>query len=251
MQSKLFSVEGKTICVTGASSGIGRAIATLLCKEGANVVSVARRADALEQWQAETTGKTAIFSADLSNIDMLPDLAAEICKPFGPVDVLINAAGLNTRQHADSVTLTGWRDTLNINLNAPFFLAQSLVPMMKEKGWGRIINFGSLQSRRAFENGIAYGASKGGVDQLTRAMAEAWSKDGITANALAPGFFPTELTAPVFGNSELADKNAKQTCIGRNGTMADLDGPVLFLCSEASNYVTGQMLYVDGGFTAK
>ncbi|WP_193222075.1 SDR family NAD(P)-dependent oxidoreductase [Amylibacter sp. SFDW26] len=251
MQKNLFSVEGKTICVTGASSGIGRAVSTMLCEAGANVIAVARRADALQQWKDEAVGNAEIVAADLSDIDTLPDLALDICKPFGPVDVLINAAGLNTRQHADAVTFEGWRNTLDINLNAPFFLAQSLVPMMKEKGWGRIINFGSLQSRRAFANGIAYGASKGGVDQLTRAMAEAWSKDGITANALAPGFFPTELTAPVFGDSELADKNANQTCIGRNGTMDDLTGPVLFLCSDASNYVTGQMLYVDGGFTAK
>jgi len=251
MGNDLFKVEGKTICVTGASSGIGQALATLLCNEGAKVIAVARRVDALEKWQSQVAGYTAIKAADLSDIDRLPELACTLCEPFGAVDILINAAGLNTREHADAVSVKGWRDTLDINLNAPFFLAQSLVPMMKEKGWGRIINFGSLQSRRAFENGIAYGASKGGVDQLTRAMAEAWSRYGITANALAPGFFPTELTAPVFGNSDLADKNAKQTCIGRNGTMQDLEGPVLFLCSKASDYVTGQMLYVDGGFTAK
>jgi NAD(P)-dependent dehydrogenase (short-subunit alcohol dehydrogenase family) len=108
-----------------------------------------------------------------------------------------------------------------------------------------------LQSRRAFPGGLAYGASKGGVEQLTRAMAEAWSAFGITANALAPGFFPTELTGPVFSDPELAARNAAQTCIGRNGDLADLDGPLLFFCSEASAYVTGQTLFVDGGFTAK
>ncbi len=141
--------------------------------------------------------------------------------------------------------------TLDLNLSTPFFLAQALVPAMKAKGWGRIVNFASLQSERAFTNGIAYGASKGGVAQLTRAMAEAWSGDGIMANALAPGFFPTELTGPVFDDAELAAANAAKTCIGRNGALDDLDGPTLFLCSSASNYVTGQVLYVDGGFTAK
>ncbi|MEM9279659.1 MAG: SDR family oxidoreductase, partial [Pseudomonadota bacterium] len=128
---------------------------------------------------------------------------------------------------------------------------QTFVPNMKKKGWGRIINIASLQSERAFTNGIAYGASKGGVTQLTRAMAEAWSKDGITANAIQPGFFPTELTAPVFGDNELSNHHASMTCIGRNGELADLAGPAIFLASEASGYVTGQVLPVDGGYTAK
>ena len=122
---------------------------------------------------------------------------------------------------------------------------------MSAKGWGRIVLFASLQSTRAFPGGIAYGASKGGISQLTRAMAQAWSGQGITCNAIGPGFFPTELTAPVFADSDLAARNAAQTCIGRNGKPEDLDGPLLFLCSEASAYVTGQVLMVDGGFTAK
>jgi len=149
------------------------------------------------------------------------------------------------------VTAEGWQATLDLNLSTPFFLAQALVPAMRAKGWGRIVNLASLQTTRAFPGGIAYGASKGGIGQLTRAMAEAWSRHGITANALAPGFFPTELSGPVFADPELAAKNAAQTCIGRNGEMADLIGPALFLCSPASDYVTGQVLHVDGGFTAK
>ena len=122
---------------------------------------------------------------------------------------------------------------------------------IRDRGWGRIVNFASLQTTRAFPGGLAYGASKGGIGQLTRAMAEAWSQDGITANALGPGFFPTELTAPVFADAERATRNAEQTCVGRNGTMADIVGPALFFCSPASDYVTGQVLMVDGGFTAR
>jgi gluconate 5-dehydrogenase len=141
--------------------------------------------------------------------------------------------------------------TLSLNLSAPFFLSQHLVPAMKQKGWGRIVNFASLQSFRAFPGGIAYGASKGGVAQMTRAMAEAWSRDGIVVNALAPGFIRTELTAAVFDDPERAARNAAQTCIGRNGEVDDLDGPLMFFCSEASKYVTGQIMMVDGGFTAK
>lgn len=251
MQPDLFSVQGRVACVTGASSGLGQAAASLLAAHGARVVGIARRADALSAWQAEAKGEVATLTADLSDRSALRDIAAETAKPFGAPDILINAAGINTRTHADDVTPEDWDLTLDLNLSAPFFLAQAMVPAMKAKGWGRILNFASLQSRRAFANGISYGASKGGVEQLTRAMAEAWSAHGITANAVAPGFFRTELTGPVFANPELAQKNADQTCIGRNGEPSDLDGPVLFFCSEAGGYVTGQTLFVDGGFTAK
>ena len=247
----LFDVSGKTVCVTGASSGLGRQAATLLAEAGANVVGVARRAEELRAWSENTGGQTACVTADLADRTALKGIAEDVCAPFGAVDILINAAGINTRQHADDVTDEGWDVTLNLNLAAPFFLAQSLVPGMKANGWGRIINFASLQSRRAFGSGISYGASKGGVEQMTRAMAEAWSGDGITANAVAPGFFRTELTGPVFANPELAQRNADQTCIGRNGEPADLDGPLMFFCTAASDYVTGQTLFVDGGFTAK
>lgn len=247
----MFSVRGRIACVTGASSGIGRALATALAEAGARVLGIARRMDVLDAWRSETDGETAAIAADLSSPDSMEAVAARAAGPFGEPDILINAAGLNTRQPADEVTAEGWRATLDLNLSTPFFLAQALVPAMKARGWGRILNFASLQTTRAFPGGIAYGASKGGVGQLTRAMAEAWSRHGITANALAPGFFPTELTGPVFANPELAARNAAQTCIGRNGALADLVGPALFLCSPASDYVTGQILHVDGGFTAK
>ncbi|MDW3183487.1 SDR family NAD(P)-dependent oxidoreductase [Roseobacter sp.] len=249
--SALFDVSGKVACVTGASSGLGRQAASLLAGAGCRVVGVARRPDQLAAWAEETSGETATISANLADRAALRGIATDAAKPFGPVDILINAAGINTRQTAEKVTDEGWDATLNLNLAAPFFLAQHLVPAMKEKGWGRIVNFASLQSRRAFPGGISYGASKGGVEQMTRAMAEAWSGHGITANALAPGFFSTELTGPVFADPELAQRNADQTCIGRNGEPADLDGPLMFFCSEASAYVTGQTLFVDGGFTAK
>ncbi len=246
-----FSVEGRIACVTGASGGLGRAVASALAERGAQVVGVARRREELDAWAAETDGETAVLAADLSDPKGAAALAAEIARPFGAPDILVNAAGINTRQTADEVTLDGWQITLDLNLAVPFFLAQAMVPAMKAKSWGRILNFASLQTTRAFPGGLAYGASKGGIGQLTRAMAEAWSKDGITANALGPGFFPTELTAPVFSDEERAARNAAQTCVGRNGTMADIVGPAVFFCSPASDYVTGQVLMVDGGFTAR
>lgn len=247
----MFEVHGKIACVTGASSGLGRFTASLLAASGARVVGVARRAEHLDAWQKETQGETAQVVADLSNRADLEAVAQNVAAQFGSPDILVNAAGINTRENADHVTFEGWDQTMNLNLAAPFFLAQALVPEMKAKGWGRIVNFASLQSRRAFVNGVSYGASKGGVEQMTRAMAEAWSRHGITANALAPGFFRTELTSPVFEDTVTAQRLADQTCIGRNGDVQDLAGPLLFFCSEASAYVTGQLLFVDGGFTAK
>lgn len=249
--SDRFSVAGRVACVTGASSGIGRALATGLAEAGAKVVGVARRAQRLENWRAEAGAGAAAVAADLSDPSAMDEAAARISAPFGPPDILINAAGINPRLTAEDQDWESWRATLDINLSTPFFLAKALVGPMKAKRWGRIVNIASLQTERAMPSGVAYGASKGGVGQLTRAMAEAWSGDGIIANAIAPGFFHTELSAAVFADNERSARNAAQTCIGRNGELEDLVGPALFLCSEAAGYVTGQVLYVDGGFTAK
>ncbi len=232
--------------MTGASSGLGRRAAEVLSRAGANVVGVARRADALA-----ALGNVYALPWDLSDRDGLSELAVKASQPFGAPDILVHAAGINTREAADDVSPQGWDVTIDLNLAAPFFLSQHLVPGMKAKGWGRIVNFASLQSARAFPGGLSYGASKGGIAQLTRAMAEAWSSHGICVNALGPGFFRTELTAAVFDDPDRAARNAAQTCIGRNGEPEDLDGPLLFFCSDACAYVTGQVLMVDGGFTAK
>lgn len=247
----LFDLSGKVACVTGASSGLGQRAAVALAAAGARVVGVARRAEKLDALRADLGERMAPVAADITDHAGMASLVDQINAPFGAPDIVVHAAGLNTRQAADDVTAEGWDQTLATNLSAPFFLSQALVPAMKKKGWGRIVNFASLQTTRAFPGGIAYGATKAGVGQLTRAMAEAWSPHGITANAIGPGFFPTELTAAVFDDPDRAARNAAQTCIGRNGRMEDMDGPLLFLCSDASAYVTGQVLMVDGGFTAK
>jgi gluconate 5-dehydrogenase len=250
----LFALDGHVALVTGASSGIGRHMALVLARAGAQVVGVARRADALSALAADIRaagGGAAVVAGGLGDADRLADIASAAGKAFGPPDILVNAAGINFREPAETVTPAHWNATLHLNLTVPFFLARMLVPGMAAKGGGAIINIASLQSYRAFPNSAPYGASKGGIAQLTRAMAEAWSAQGVRTNAIAPGFFPTALTGPVFADPELAARHARATAIGRNGILPDLDGATIFLASAASAYITGQILAVDGGYLAK
>lgn len=250
----LFSLDGTVALVTGASNGIGRRMAATLARAGAAVVVLARRKPELEAAVGEIAaagGRAAAVAADLLDLDRIGSVHQQASQPFGAPDILVNAAGVNLRRAPEDYTPAQWNQTLSLNLSVPYFLARACVPAMRQKGAGNIINLASLQSFRAFDNGIAYGASKGGVTQLTRAMAQAWSRFGITANAIQPGFFPTELTAPVFANPEVSSHHARMTAVGRNGELPDLDGATVFLASRASAYVTGQILGVDGGYTAK
>ena len=249
----LFSLQGRTALVTGGSSGIGEAMAMALGLAGAKVVLMARRPEALEQAAAKLREKGVVvncLSCDLSDVHAAQTGAANALA-LGPVDILVNAAGVNFREPFAQVTPESWQTQINLHLSAPFFLTQALAPSMAKRGWGRVINIASLQSYRAFGNSAPYGAGKGGVVQLTRAIAQEWSTKGINCNAVGPGFFPTALTAPVFGNAQAVQKNADQTCIGRNGDLTDLYGLTVFLASDASSYITGQTIMIDGGFSAK
>lgn len=250
----LFDLRGRQALVTGGNSGIGEAMARALGLAGAKVILLARRtqelADATRRF-AEQSIQAKWIAADLTEIDALRRAAHDAESRFGAIDILVNAAGVNLRQPFAEVTPQAWQTQISLHLTAPFFLTQALAPGMKSRGWGRIINIASLQSHRAFANSAPYGAGKGGIVQLTRAVAEEWSRHGITCNAIGPGFFPTPLTAAVFDNPDATQRNASQTCIGRNGRLEDLYGATVFLASDASAYVTGQTLMVDGGYTAK
>lgn len=252
---KLFDLSGRVALCTGAASGIGRRMAWALHQAGADVVLLDRNeeglADAVEEFEAAGGGRVAHIAADLLDRGALGELVRDAASRFGEPDILTNAAGVNLRQPYDEITERTWDITLGINLATPFFLARHCFEGMKGKGLGSIINVASLQSYRAFADSIPYGASKGGVAQLTRAMAESWSRDGITVNAIAPGFFPTALTEKVYADPELSAHNARMTAIGRNGRLEDLDGVTIFLASAASSYITGQIIAVDGGFSAK
>jgi gluconate 5-dehydrogenase len=246
----LFSLRGRVALVAGGSSGIGRAIAGALAEAGARLILVARRRAELEAAQREIGAAAAILACDLADRAALTACAHAASGFFGAPDILVSAAGVNIRKPMLEITADDWDATLEINLGAPFFLAQKLAPAMIERRWGRILNIASLQSVRAFGNSGPYGASKGGVLQLTRAQAEAWSKHGVTANAIAPGFFATPLTAPVASDPVRWKQMAERTMIGRNGEMPDLAGAAVFLASRASDYITGQTIFVDGGFSA-
>ena len=254
--NRLFSLDGKVALITGASSGIGLTMAEAMADAGASVVLSARRTELLESAVSslQTRGARAAFVAgDVAKTDQLPKIAEAATAHFGAPDILVNAAGINPRQSWDEISPEAWNDTIQLNLSTPFFLARLLVPSMLEKKWGKVINIASLQSVRAFPNGAPYGASKGGVMQLTRAMAEAWSSNesGITCNAIAPGFFKTGLTASLFDEQKVIDALANQTIIGRNGEAEDLQGLTIFLASPASDYITGQTIFLDGGWTAR
>lgn len=249
----MFNLEGRTALVTGGNSGIGEAMAEALGLAGAKLVLMARREAALAQSATRLaalgiTAQTVV--CDLSDVQAVSHGAAT-AMALGSIDILVNAAGINLREPFGDVTPDAWQTQLNVHLGAPFFLTQALAPAMKARGWGRIINIASLQSHRAFANSAPYGAAKGGVLQLTRAIAQEWSRHGVTCNAIGPGFFPTALTAAVFADAALAQKNANQTCVGRNGELADIHGLTVFLASDASSYITGQTIMVDGGFTAR
>ncbi|MFK7827198.1 MAG: SDR family NAD(P)-dependent oxidoreductase [Oligoflexales bacterium] len=252
---QLFSLEGKIALVTGGGSGIGRAIASALAGVGASVIVLGRRKDilnsAVSEIENEGNGKAIAWEFDLLQREQIPGLVDKISTQLGHPDILVNAAGVNLREKCDDISTKSWDQTLHLNLSVPFFLSRTLVAGMKKKNWGKIINIASLQSSRAFPDSIPYGASKGGICQLTRAMAEEWSKYGISCNAIAPGFFPTELTAKVFADEGRARELADKTAMGRNGQLSDLHGIGIFLSTEASDYLSGQTIFVDGGFTAK
>jgi NAD(P)-dependent dehydrogenase (short-subunit alcohol dehydrogenase family) len=248
----LFSLTGRVAVVTGGSSGIGAGMAVALAGAGARVVLVARdagRLGAAADGLCARGGQAAWVSADLADRAGLERAADEAAAAFGPPDILVNCAGINLRPPLASLTVEDWDLTLAVNLTAPFLLGQRFGPLMAARGWGRIINVTSQQASRAFLNSGGYGASKGGLAALTRSQSEAWARSGVCCNSVCPGFVATRLNAAVAADPERMAAMAARTMTGRNGEPADFAGVAVFLASRASDYVTGQTLYVDGGFS--
>jgi NAD(P)-dependent dehydrogenase (short-subunit alcohol dehydrogenase family) len=250
---QLFSLRDRVAVVTGGSSGIGRAIAMALGQAGAAVVLVARDPTRLADAADELTQadcRAVTVSADLGDRQAVGRAAEEASRPFGSPDILVNSAGLNLRPPLAELTTSQWDELMAVNLTAPFLLGQQFGPVMAERGWGRIINITSQQADRAFGNSGGYGAAKGGVASLTRSQSEAWAGSGVCCNAICPGFVVTPLTAEASADPARVKALAARTMVGRNGLPSDFAGAAVFLASRASEYVTGQMIRVDGGFSA-
>lgn len=251
--ASLFSLNGRVALVTGGSSGIGRAMAGALAAAGAGVVLLARSEDALERAARELRDEGCAADwviADLADRAAIGPAASCAAARFGEPDILVNAAGLNIRPPLADLSAADWDALVAVNLTAPFLLGQRFGPSMAGRGWGRIINVISQQAFRAFGNSGGYGAAKAGLLGLTRSQSEAWAADGVCCNAIAPGFVPTSLTAEVSSDPQRTAALAARTMVGRNGEPNDFRGAAVFLASRASDYVTGQTLFVDGGFSA-
>ncbi|MEU8709082.1 SDR family oxidoreductase [Streptomyces sp. NPDC048565] len=250
--SELFSLEGRVAVVTGGSSGIGRAITGALAHAGASVVVVARRESELVRTVGELDAdgcRSAWVSADLGAAEGVRRAGDEAAAAFGEPDILVNCAGVNLRPPMSELDEDVWDTTMTVNLKAPYLLGRRFGPGMAERGFGRIIHITSQQAHRAFVQSGAYGVSKGALESLARSQAEAWSPSGVTCNTLVPGFVMTPLNERLSSDPERVAALAARTMVGRNGLAQDFAGAAVFLASAASSYVTGQSLFVDGGFS--
>ncbi|MER6124602.1 SDR family oxidoreductase [Streptomyces sp. NPDC001795] len=250
--SELFSLDGLVAVVTGGSSGIGRAITEALARAGASVVVVARTEAELAatvEGLAADGCRADWVSADLSTRDGVRAAAEAAAKVYGEPDILVNSAGINLRPPMDELGEDVWDTTMAVNLEAPYLLGQRFGPGMAERGFGRIIHITSQQAHRAFVHSGAYGVSKGALESLARSQAEAWSAYGVTCNTLVPGFVMTPLNARLSSDPEKVTALAARTMVGRNGLAEDFAGAAVFLAGRASAYVTGQSIFVDGGFS--
>jgi len=248
----LFDLSGRVAIVTGTSRGLGQYMARALAKAGADLVLTSRTRESLRAFEAEmkALGRRAVsLELDVRNQESIERMAAEAEKAFGHLDILVNNAGCNVRKPALDVTWDDWNLILDTNLRGSFFVAQAVARRMIARGYGRIINIGSVTSVAGYAGLGPYGASRGGIRQLTMSLADDWGKHGVTVNCLAPGWFRTEQNKVLYENKEWVEYLCDRIPVKRPGRPEDLDAAVVFLAAEASRYVTGQTLLVDGGIS--
>ncbi|HYE76247.1 MAG TPA: glucose 1-dehydrogenase [Blastocatellia bacterium] len=251
-QMPSFRLDGRTALVTGGSRGLGLGAALTLAHSGADVALMARSAEELAKAAelVRRTGRNVLtLAVDATDTVALRNAVQNVAKDFGRLDILVNAAGMNIRQPVDTFTEEDWDRVMSVNLKAMFFASQEAARVMREAGGGKIINFSSMSSEVVLPNIALYAISKGGVRQMTRALALEWARDRICVNAIAPGRFWTQMTDKVFSVPELYDDAVSIIPQKRPGVPSDLAGAVLLLASDASDYITGQTIFVDGGWS--
>jgi NAD(P)-dependent dehydrogenase (short-subunit alcohol dehydrogenase family) len=250
-----FRLDGRRALVTGGSKGLGRVIAQALAEAGADVVVVSRTLsqcdEAAEAIRAATSRQTWSFAADVTVANEVDRLAKQIESAAGPIDILINNAGLNIRGPIQSLSETDWDAVLDVNLKAPWLLSRRFAPPMAERGWGRIIQLGSILSAIGIAGRTPYASSKAGVLGLTRVLAMEFAPRGVTVNAICPGVFATDMNRPLMDDPKKYAEFIAKIPVGRWGEPHELAGAAVFLASDAGCYVTGTTLFVDGGWTAQ
>jgi NAD(P)-dependent dehydrogenase (short-subunit alcohol dehydrogenase family) len=250
-----FRVDGRIALITGGARGLGRTMASALAEAGADVALAGRNAQACEEAAraiADATGRRArAFGADVTRQADVERLAAEVESALGPIDILVNNAGTNIRGPIEQLSEADWDTVIDTNLKGPFLCARAVGPRMVKRGWGRVINLASVLGVIALAGRAPYASSKAGVINLTRVLALEWAGTGVTANAICPGAFATEMNRQLLDDPVKYQEFVKRIPMGRWGELEELAGAVVFLASDASTYVTGSALFVDGGWTAR
>ena len=247
-----FDLTGQVALITGASRGLGQTFGRALARAGADLIITSRRADDLQSFVAEVEalGRRAVaLELEVREQASIAAMAGAAITSYGRIDILVNNAGCNVRKPALDVTWDDWNLVLDTNLRGSFFVAQAVARHMVPRGYGRIVNIGSVTSVFGYAGLAPYGASRGGVRQLTMSLADDWGRHGITVNCLAPGWFETAQNRVLYQNQEWVDYLVDRIPLKRPGTPEDLEGAIVFLASEASRYITGQTLLVDGGIS--
>jgi len=248
----LFDLAGKVAIVTGTSRGLGQYFGRALAKAGADLVITSRKLSSLTEFQKEikSLGRKALaVQMDVLSQDDIDNMVRKAVEEYGKIDILVNNAGLNIRGPSTEFSWQDWDTVLDTNLKGSFFCAQAVAKEMIKRNYGRIINIGSCTCVFGMEGIAPYAASRGAILLMTKSLAAEWGQFGITVNVLAPGWFKTAQNAALYENKEWLDSITARIPLKRPGQPHDLDGTVIFLASDASEYITGQIILVDGGFT--